>query len=103
MGDFWGDILEELGPIDALPLINATMYAATLSYLGDSFWKAICVGVFVFAATKFHYGRRTLIKIGIVMMLVVTPFWLGVIPPVNELSAMARTAGTILVTFAQTR
>jgi hypothetical protein len=81
---------EEIGPIDILPLLNATVYLAGTSYLGSPFWKAACVAVFLFIATKCHYERRTLIKTGVVMALVVTPFWLGLTPPPNELIAMAR-------------
>ncbi len=97
---FWED-LEEIGPIDIKPLMNAMVYLAAISYLGTSFWKAACIAVYVFIATKYYYGRRTLIRIGIVMALVVTPFWLGLAPPLNDLAAMARSVGTILVARAQ--
>jgi hypothetical protein len=99
--NFWESI-DELGPVDIYPLMNAAVYLVTTCYLGTSLWKAASVAAFVFVATKYHYGRRTLIRIGFVMALVVTPFWLGIAPPLNELAAMARPVGTVLVTRAHT-
>jgi hypothetical protein len=98
----WDELSEELGPIDVLPPLNAAVYLAAFSYLGASFWKAACVSAFVFVATKYHYGRRTLIKGGIVAAIVLSPFWLGLVPPPTEMVAAARSVGTVLLSSAQT-
>jgi hypothetical protein len=92
---------EELGPIDILPLLNAIVYFLVTSYLGSCLWKAASFAVFVFIATKFHYGRRTLIKAGILMAIVISPFWLGIGPPLSDLAATARSFGSIMVAWAQ--
>jgi hypothetical protein len=97
----FAEFREELGPIDIMPLMNAIVYLAVTSYLGSPLWKSICIAVFVFVATKYHYGRRTLIKAGIILMLVTTPFWLELAPPLSDLAATARTVGTHLVAHVQ--
>jgi hypothetical protein len=97
----FSEFREELGPVDILPLLNATVYLAVTSYLGSTLWKSICIAVFVFIATKYHYGRRILIKVGIILMLVMTPFWLELAPPLNDLAAMARSVGAHLVAHVQ--
>ena len=84
-----------------LLLMSAIVYLAVTSYLGGPLWKAICFAIFVFVATKCHYGRRTLIKIGIVMAIPIAPFWLELAPSLNDLAAMARSVGTQLIAHAQ--
>ena len=69
--------LEELvdllrGPLDVVPVVNAAVYSLGFSIFGVPAWKCAVVGIVVFAASKLHYGRRVLSRLGVLIMIAST-------------------------------
>ena len=58
--------LEELlrGPLDLVPVVNAAVYSLGFSIFGVPAWKCAVVGITALAASKIHYGRRALSRLG---------------------------------------
>ena len=90
--------LEELlrGPLDLVPLANAAVYWLGFSIFGVPAWKCAVVGIIVFAASKLHYGRRVLSRLGVLIMIASTFVWTGLTPDIPEL---ARTARAVVAEF----
>src|SRR3981081_4880269 len=90
--------LEELlrGPLDLVPLANAAVYSLGFSIFGVPAWKCAVVGLIVFAASKLHYGRRALSRLGVLMMIASTFVWAGLTPDTQKL---ARTARPVVAEF----
>ena len=90
--------LEELlrGPLDLVPLANAAVYSLGFSIFGVPAWKCAVVGIIVFAASKLHYGRRALSRLGVLIMIASTFVWAGLTPDTQEL---ARTVRAVMAEF----
>ena len=90
--------LEELlrGPLDLVPLANAAVYSLGFSIFGVPAWKCAVVGIIVFAASKLHYCRRVLSRLGVLIMIASTFVWAGLTPDTQEL---ARTASAVMAEF----
>lgn len=71
---------------------NAVVYASSLYYLGVSPWKAVVVGVVVLVATDLWYGRKWLLRIGFMLMIVGIAVWIGVLPEPQTWPALAESA-----------
>lgn len=71
--------LLELPNKDLVPFMNGTVYASISGIAGAPLWKIFLVWLFVFCATRFHYGRKTLTRIGIISAIVGMPLWLELI------------------------
>ena len=84
--------LEELlrGPLDLVPVVNAAVYSLGFSIFGVPAWKCAIVGIIVFAASKLHYGRRALSRLGVLIMIASTFVWAGLTPDTQELARTAR-------------
>ena len=74
------------GPLDLVPLVNAVVYSLAFSILGAPVWKCVVVGVIAFAAPKLHYGRRTLSRLGVLIMIASLFIWADVTPDPHELA-----------------
>ncbi len=83
--------LEDLlrGPFDLIPLTNAAVYSLGLSVFGAPVWKCIVIGVVAFAATKLHYGRRLLSRVGVLIMIASVVVWADLIRDPHELAQRA--------------
>ncbi len=68
-------------PIDNVPWMNAAVFSATFYLAGTPGWKSLLVGAIVLAASKIHYGRRTLMRAGVVLLVIGLPIWAGLLPP----------------------
>src|ERR1700716_2573293 len=93
--------LEELvdllrGPLDVVPVVNAAVYSLGFSIFGVPAWRCAVVGLIVFAASKLHYGRRMLSRLGVLIMIASTFVWADLIPDTEEL---ARTARAVMAEF----
>ena len=93
--------LEELvdllrGPLDVVPVVNAAVYSLGFSIFGVPAWKCAVVGIVVFAASKLHYGRRVLSRLGVLIMIASTFVWAELTPDTQEL---ARTARAVMAEF----
>jgi hypothetical protein len=90
--------LEELlrGPLDLVPVVNAAVYSLGFSIFGVPAWKCAVVGIVVFAASKLHYGRWVLSRLGVLIMIASTFVWADLIPDTEEL---ARTARAVMAEF----
>jgi hypothetical protein len=93
--------LEELvdllrGPLDVVPVVNAAVYSLGFSIFGVPAWKCAVVGIVVFAASKLHYGRRVLSRLGVLIMIASTFVWADLTPDTQEL---ARTARAVMAEF----
>ncbi len=86
------DELKDLprGPFDLIPLTNAAVYSLGFSVFGAPTWKCVAVGVVMFAATKLHYGRRMLSRVGVLIMIASTFVWAELTPEPHELAQRAR-------------
>jgi len=74
------------GPLDLVPLINAAVYSVAFSILGVPIWKCVVVGVIAFAASKLHYGRRMLSRLGVLIMIACLFVWADLTPDPHELA-----------------
>ena len=93
--------LEELvdllrGPLDVVPVANAAVYSLGFSIFGVPAWKCAVVGIIVFAASKLHYGRQVLSRLGVLIMIASTFVWAELTPDTQEL---ARTARAVMAEF----
>ena len=93
--------LEELvdllrGPLDVVPVVNAAVYSLGFSIFGVPAWRCAVVGLIVFAASKLHYGRRMLSRLGVLIMIASTFVWADLTPDTQEL---ARTARAVMAEF----
>src|SRR5229473_4054802 len=68
-------------PIDSVPWMNAAVFGATFYLAGTPGWKSLLVGAIVLTASKKHYGRRTLTRAGVVLLVIGLPIWAGLLPP----------------------
>jgi hypothetical protein len=84
--------LEDLlsGPLDLIPLANAAAYSLGFSIFGVPVWKCIVIGIIAFTATKLHYGRRTLSRLGVLVMITSVFVWADLMPDPHELAQRAR-------------
>ena len=82
------------GPFDLIPLTNAAVYSLGFSVFGAPTWKCLVVGVVAFAATKLHYGRRMLSRLGVLIMIASTFVWAELTPEPHELAQRARAVGS---------
>ena len=78
------------GPLDLVPLINGAVYSWGFWLFGAPVWKCFVVSVLVFAASKLHYGRRVLSRLGVLVMIAAMFMWAEVIPAPGELMQRAR-------------
>src|SRR5258708_39615686 len=78
------------GPLDLIPLTNAAVYSLGFSIFGAPTWKCVAVGVVAFTATKLHYGRRILSRLGVLIMIASVVVWAHLIPDPHELAQRAR-------------
>jgi hypothetical protein len=78
------------GPLDLIPLANAAVYSLGFSIFGTPVGKCIVIGVVAFAATKLHYGRRELSRVGVLVMIASTVVWADLIPDTHELAQKVR-------------
>jgi hypothetical protein len=81
------------GPLDLIPLANAAVYSLGFSIFGVPVWKCIVIGVIALAATKLHYGRRALSRLGVLIMIASVFVWADLIPGPHELAQRARAIG----------
>jgi hypothetical protein len=63
------------------------------SIFGVSVWKSVIVSVVAFAASKLHYGRRVLSRLGVLIMIAAMFVWADLIPDPHELAQRARAIG----------
>jgi len=82
------------GPLDLIPLANAAVYSLGFSIFGAPVWKCIVVGGIAFAATKLHYGRRMLSRVGVLIMIAAIFVWAELTPQTHELAQRARAVGS---------
>jgi hypothetical protein len=68
-------------PIDSVPWMNAAVFGATFYLAGTPGWKSLTAGAIVLTASKIHYGRGTLIRAGVILLVVGLPVWAGLLPP----------------------
>ena len=68
-------------PIDRVPWMNAAVFSVTFYLAGTAGWKSLLVGAIVLTASKIHYGRRTLMRAGVILLLIGLPVWAGLLPP----------------------
>jgi len=85
------------GPLDLIPLANAAVYSLGFSIFGAPVWKCVVVGVVAFAASKLHYGRRVLSRLGVLIMIAAMFVWADLAP---DPYAMARRARAVVAEFA---
>jgi hypothetical protein len=95
--DYFAELKDELKdllgePLDLIPLANAAVYSLGFSIFGVPVWKCVVIGVVAFAASKLHYGRRVLARLGVLIMIVSTFVWAGLTPDTKELARTARAA-----------
>jgi hypothetical protein len=86
------DELKDLlkGPLDLVPLVNGAVYSFGFSIFGAPAWKCIVVGIIAFAASKLHYGRRVISRLGVLVLIASMFIWADVIPHPGELLQRAR-------------
>jgi hypothetical protein len=86
------DELKDLlkGPLDSIPLANAAVYSLGFSIFGVPAWKCVIVGVIAFAATKLHYGRRILSRLGVLVMFASVFVWADLMPDPHEWARRTR-------------
>ena len=79
-------IIDELQshPVDTVPWTNAAVYLGAMLFFGvDPLKAAVTAGV-VALAISYNYGRRTLIRGGVVVLFFTLTVWVGIIPdPAN--------------------
>jgi hypothetical protein len=80
------------GPLDLISLANATVYALGFLIFGVPVWKCAVVGIMAFAATKLHYGRRLLSRLGVLIMIASVVIWAELMPDPHELAQRTRAA-----------
>jgi hypothetical protein len=78
------------GPFDLVPLTNAAVYSLGFSVFGVQIWKCVVIGIIAFTATKLHYGRRTLSRLGVLVMIASMFVWADLMPDPHELAQRAR-------------
>ena len=71
-------------PIDYVPWTNAAVFGGTFYLAGTPGWKCLAVAAIVLTASKIHYGRRTLMRAGVVLLVVGLPVWAGLVPPPSK-------------------
>src|SRR6266403_1367876 len=86
------------GPFDLIPLTNAAAYSLGLSIFGMPLWKCIVIGVVAFAATKLHYGRRIVSRLGVLIMIASAAVWVELAP--NDPHVLAQRARAIATEFS---
>jgi hypothetical protein len=86
------DELKDLlrGPLDLVPLTNAAVYSLGFSVFGVPIWKCVVLGIIAFTATKLPYGRRTLSRLGVLVMIASMFVWADLMPDPQELAQRAR-------------
>jgi len=70
--------------IDVRACVTAFIYSAGALYAGVATWKGVVIAAIVLLATIFHYGRRTLIQGGILIMILWSAVWSGAVPPPDK-------------------
>jgi hypothetical protein len=78
------------GPLDLVPLANASVYSLGFLIFGVPVWKCAVVGIVAFAASKLHYGRRAISRLGVLIMIASTFVWAGLTPDTQDLVRTAR-------------
>ena len=81
------------GPLDLIPLANAAVYSFGFLIFGVPIWKCIVIGVIAFAASKLHYGRRMLSRLGVLIMIAAMSVWADLILDPHELAQRVRAIG----------
>jgi hypothetical protein len=86
------DELKDLlrGPLDLVPLTNAAVYSLGFSVFGVPIWKCVVIGIIAFTAAKLPYGRRTLSRLGVLVMIASMFVWADLMPDPQELAQRAR-------------
>ena len=86
------DELKDLlrGPLDLVPLTNAAVYSLGFSVFGVPIWKCVVIGIIAFTATKLHYGRRTLSRLGVLVMIASVFVWADLMPDPHEWARRTR-------------
>ncbi len=92
--------LEELkdllrGPFDLIPLANAVVYSLGFSIFAVAVWKCVVLGVVAFVASKLHYGRRILCRVGVFIMIASVFLWADLTPDTHELAQRARAVAAV--------
>jgi len=68
-------------PIESVAWMNAAVFSTTFYLAGTPGWKSPLVGAIVLNASKIHYGRRTLTRAGVILLVIGLPVWAGLLPP----------------------
>ncbi|WNV09944.1 hypothetical protein [Tardiphaga sp. 709] len=83
-------LLELWAAVDPKSWLTSLIYFLGCLQFGVPWWQACIVFLIVLAATRFHFGRRTLIKGGIVVMALTIASWTGVLPTMAAMSHVAK-------------
>lgn len=67
-------------PVDPAPWVNSAVYLIAMLFFGVSLWKAAVVAAIILFAIMFNYGRRTLVRGGIVVLFFTVAVWAGILP-----------------------
>lgn len=78
--------------LDHAVWLNVMVYFTAMSIAGVPFWRNAAITSVVALATKFHYGRRILSRMGVAIMIAVLVYWAEVLPAVKEWTLLIHTA-----------
>jgi len=62
-------------PLDTAPWFNSAIYLGAMLFFGVAFWKAVTVAAIILFAIMYNYGRRTLIRGGIIVLFFSLAVW----------------------------
>lgn len=74
--------------LDPVVWLSGLVYLATFLEFGAGWWRALGLALVVMLATKFHYGRRTLMKAGVVLLLLTCLSVTGLLPALDRLPSL---------------
>ena len=64
--------------------LNALVYFLGGLTFGIGIWRSLLLAAIVFVATRIHYGRRTILRIGMGLLFPLTAIWVGLLPWPSE-------------------
>jgi hypothetical protein len=79
-------------PLDTAPWLNSAIYLSAMVYFGVAGFKATVVALIILISIMGNYGRRTLIRGGIVVLFFTLAVWAEIVPNPNSWSKIAHSS-----------
>ena len=81
-------------PLDTAPWLNSAVYLGAMLFFGVPFGKAIVIATIILFAIMYHYGRRALIRGGMVALFFTLTVWAEIIPEPSKWGHLVRSIVT---------